>query len=111
MNEVKFDSQTFQFTGQAGLNTVKSFVSDILSDVRSIKGITVVGFHPDSDNPENAKKNKNFEGEFRITVDNYPFEGVNKAQIIKGISSIIKKIPAVNYFRPSMQTVMEHETL
>lgn len=75
-----------------GLLTVKDDlnITDVLSDIRSITGITVVR---SIDIPGESHKNK-----LKIKIDPYPFQGIDEDVIKQKIKTTIRKIPGVKEF-------------
>jgi len=65
-------------------------VTDVLSDIRSITGITVVR---SIDIPGESHKNK-----LKIKIDPYPFRGIAEDIIKQKIKTTIRKIPGVKEF-------------
>ena len=65
-------------------------LSDILSDIRSIVGITIVRTE---DVPENPRKSKLF-----IKIDPFPFKESSEQEITDGIKQKIRQIPGVKEF-------------
>jgi hypothetical protein len=103
---MKKESNTYQLKGPSSINTKITPQSEVLSDIRSIRGITTVSFTPDD--PTDTSANSNYTGLMNIKVDNYPFEMFDKKRDIEGILAKIKKIPAMNYFRIELETMLEH---
>lgn len=109
---MKRESNTYEIQGQAGINTTITSQQEVLADIRSIEGVTIVTFTPaDIDNPGLVQDNTNYKGILDIKVDNFPFERFDKKKHIKDIILKIRRIPAVNYFRPDLISLLENETL
>ena len=99
-------NNTYQIFGEVSLNTDITPQTDILSDIRSIEGITIVTFTPKNDE-ESAASNRNYIGILSIKFDTYPFTEFNKDVQIKALVEKIRKMPAVNYFKPSQVNLLE----
>ena len=56
-------NNTYQISGEIALNTITTPQTDILSDIRSIEGITIVTFTPKNEE-ESAASNRNYFGFF-----------------------------------------------
>ncbi len=109
---MKKESRTYTIKGPGSLNTELLSQAEILSDIRSIAGVTTVGFTPDELGDRNASyNNPNYKGEFKIKIDNFPFTKFDRSKVLKDIVNTIRKIPAVNYFRASLESLMENETV
>ena len=111
---MKRSSQTYQLEGIMSINTERQFQAEVLSDIRSIPGITTAGFHPyekDGENYQAVIDNTNYKGDLKIKIDTFPFKNFDKKATFKEIINTIRSIPAVNFFRPKLSTLLEHETL
>ena len=109
---MKKESKTYTIVGPASLNTTISSQAEILSDIRSITGITTVGFTPEDKEDRNASyNNPSYKGEFNIKVDNFPFEKFDRSEVLKKIVNTIRKMHSINYFRASLESLMENETI
>jgi len=107
---MKKESKTYTLKGPGSLNTTIISQAEILSDIRSIIGVTTVGFSPeDLENRNISYNNPDYKGEFRIKIDNFPFTKFDRSKTLKDITNTIRKIPAVNYFRASLESLMENE--
>ena len=105
---MKKESKTYTIVGPASLNTTINSQAEILSDIRSIKGVTTVGFTPQDAEDRNASyNNQNYKGEFNIKVDNFPFEKFDRTEDLKRLVDSIRKIPAVNFFRASLESLTQ----
>jgi hypothetical protein len=105
---MKKESKTYTIIGPASLNTTVVSQAEILSDIRSITGVTTVGFTPNELGDRNASyNNPNYKGEFKIKIDNFPFTKFDRSETLKNIVNTVRKIPAVNYFRASLESLME----
>lgn len=65
-------------------------ITDVMSDIRSITGITIV---KPIDIPGESHKNK-----LKIKIDPYPFQGIGEDVIKQKIKTTIRKIPGVKEF-------------
>lgn len=74
-------------------------VTDVLSDIRSIPGITVV--RP-VDIPGESHKNK-----LKIKIDPYPFNGSDETSIKNKIKQLIRKVPGVKEFFTNIAQINE----
>jgi len=109
---MKRESNTYEVKGQASINTTITSQQEVLADIRSITGVTIVTFTPaDQDNPGMVLDNTDYKGVLDIKVDTFPFERFDKSKHIKDIILKIRRIPAVNYFRPNLISLLENETL
>jgi hypothetical protein len=99
-------NNTYQISGKISFNTAITPQTDILSDMRSIEGITIVSFSPQN-KEESAASNQNYIGVLNIKFDTYPFTEFNKDTQIKTLIEKIRKMPAVNYFKPSQVSLLE----
>jgi|TARA_X000001316_G_C895321_1_gene15533 hypothetical protein len=104
---MKKESRTYNIKGQASINTSITSQAEVLSDIRSIKGVTTVGFTPKTINPAGVLDNRNYKGSFNIKIDNFPFEKFDKEIALKNIVDQIRKIPAVNFFRVELETLLQ----
>lgn len=106
---MKRDSKTYKIVGRASINTTITSQNEVMADIRSIRGVTIVTFTPYSkDDPTMSYDNQNYEGELDIKIDTFPFENFDKNVVLKDIAANIKKIPAINYYRPTMVNLMEN---
>lgn len=104
---MKRESRNYSLGGVASLDTTQNSQAEILSDIRSIKGVTTVGFTPeDLGNRTASYNNKNYKGKFNIKIDNFPFEDFDRNKTLKSIADFIRKMPAVNYFRASLESIV-----
>lgn len=99
-------NNTYQISGEAGLNTTITPQADLVSDIRSIEGITIVTFTPKNEE-ESAASNPNHVGILSLKFDTFPFTEFDKDTQIKALVEKIRKIPAVNFFRPSQVNLLE----
>ena len=98
-------NRTYQISGEAGLNTSTTPQADLISDIRSIEGITIVTFTPK--NPEeSAASNPNYVGILSIKFDTFPFTEFDKDTQINILVDQIRKMPAVNFFRASQVNLL-----
>ena len=63
-------NRTYQISGEAGLNTTITPQADLISDIRSIEGITIVTFTPKNED-ESAASNPNHLGILSIKFDTF----------------------------------------
>jgi hypothetical protein len=99
-------NRTYQISGEAGLNTKITPQSDLISDIRSIEGITIVTFTPKNEE-ESAASNPNHVGILSIKFDTFPFTEFDKDTQINDLIEKIRKIPAVNYFKTGQVNLLE----
>jgi hypothetical protein len=99
-------NRTYQISGEAGLNTTITPQADLISDIRSIEGITIVTFTPKNEE-ESAASNPNHVGVLSIKFDTFPFTEFDKDTQINSLIEKIRKIPAVNFFRAGQVNVLE----
>jgi len=99
-------NNTYQISGEAGLNTTVTPQADLISDIRSIEGITIVTFTPKNEE-ESAASNPNHIGILSIKFDTFPFTEFDKDTQINILVDQIRKMPAVNFFRPSQVNLLE----
>jgi hypothetical protein len=99
-------NRTYQISGEAGLNTSITPQADLISDIRSIEGITIVTFTPKNEE-ESAASNPNHVGILSIKFDTFPFTEFDKDTQINILVDQIRKIPAVNFFRASQVNLLE----
>lgn len=99
---MKRESNTYDVKGKASINTNITSQTEVMSDIRSIQGITTTRFSPIvKDDPLVSYDNSKYEGELDIKVDTFPFEKFDKKTVIKNIILQIRKIPAINFYNPS----------
>jgi hypothetical protein len=99
-------NRTYQISGEAGLNTSITPQADLISDIRSIEGITIVTFTPKNEE-ESAASNPNHVGILSIKFDTFPFTEFDKDTQIAALVEKIRKMPAVNYFKPGQINLLE----
>lgn len=99
-------NNTYQISGEAGLDTTITPQSDLISDIRSIEGITIVTFTPKNEE-ESAASNPNHVGILSLKFDTFPFTEFDKDVQIKALVEKIRKMPAVNFFRPGQVNLLE----
>jgi hypothetical protein len=99
-------NRTYQISGEAGLNTKITPQADLISDIRSIEGITIVTFTPKNEE-ESAASNPNHVGILSIKFDTFPFTEFDKDTQINDLIEKIRKIPAVNYFKTGQVNLLE----
>ena len=99
-------NNTYQISGEAGLDTTITPQADLISDIRSIEGITIVTFTPKNEE-ESAASNPNHIGILSIKFDTFPFTEFDKDTQINILVDQIRKMPAVNFFRPGQVNLLE----
>ena len=99
-------NRTYQISGEAGLDTTITPQADLISDIRSIEGITIVTFTPKNEE-ESAASNPNHVGVLSIKFDTFPFTEFDKDTQINSLIEKIRKIPAVNYFKTGQVNLLE----
>ena len=99
-------NNTYQISGEIGVNTNTTPQTDILSDIRSIEGVTIVTFTPKNEE-ESAASNRNYVGTLSVKFDTYPFTEFDKDTQIKSLVDQIRKMPAVNYFKAGQVNLLE----
>ena len=99
-------NRTYQISGEASLDTTITPQADLISDIRSIEGITIVTFTPKNEE-ESAASNPNHVGILSIKFDTFPFTEFDKDVQIKALVEKIRKMPAVNFFRPGQVNLLE----
>jgi hypothetical protein len=99
-------NNTYQISGEAGLDTTITPQADLISDIRSIEGITIVTFTPKNEE-ESAASNPNHVGILSLKFDTFPFTEFDKDVQIKALVEKIRKMPAVNFFRPGQVNLLE----
>lgn len=99
-------NKTYQISGEAGLNTTVTPQANLISDIRSIEGITIVTFTPKNEE-ESAASNPNHVGILSIKFDTFPFTEFDKDIQLKELAEKIRRIPAVNFFRPGPANLLE----
>ena len=99
-------NNTYQISGEASLDTTITPQADLISDIRSIEGITIVTFTPKNEE-ESAASNPNHVGILSIKFDTFPFTEFDKDVQIKALVEKIRKMPAVNFFRPGQVNLLE----
>ena len=99
-------NRTYQISGEAGLDTTITPQADLISDIRSIEGITIVTFTPKNEE-ESAASNPNHVGILSIKFDTFPFTEFDKDTQINDLIEKIRKIPAVNYFKTGQVNLLE----
>lgn len=87
-----FTDKIYETHGTLMADTTKRGLADILSDIRSIEGITVV--RVTNNRQPSAEKLKNYTVDISVKIDPSPFEsfGIEK---VKFIQQSIRDIPAV----------------
>ena len=99
-------NRTYQISGEAGLNTTITPQADLISDIRSIEGITIVTFTPKNEE-ESAASNPNHVGILSLKFDTFPFTEFDKDTQINILVDQIRKMPGVNFFRASQVNILE----
>ena len=99
-------NNTYQISGEASLDTTVTPQADLVSDIRSIEGITIVTFAPKNEE-ESAASNPNHLGVLNLKFDTFPFTEFDKDTQINILVDQIRKMPAVNYFKPSQVNLLE----
>jgi hypothetical protein len=99
-------NRTYQISGEASLDTTITPQADLISDIRSIEGITIVTFTPKNEE-ESAASNPNHLGILSIKFDTFPFTEFDKDVQINNLVNQIRKIPAVNYFKTGQVNLLE----
>jgi len=103
-------NKTYKITGEISINTALSPQSDVISDIRSIEGITIVSFSPKSEG-DSSTNNRNHAGFLNIKFDTFPFTEFDKETQIQNLVNQIRKIPAVNFFKPNQVNLLENTRL
>jgi hypothetical protein len=99
-------NRTYQISGEASLDTTVTPQASLISDIRSIEGITIVTFTPKNEE-ESAASNPNHRGILSLKFDTFPFTEFDKDVQINNLVNQIRKIPAVNYFKASQVNILE----
>jgi hypothetical protein len=99
-------NRTYQISGEASLDTTVTPQASLISDIRSIEGITIVTFTPKNEE-ESAASNPNHLGILSIKFDTFPFTEFDKDIQINSLINQIRKIPAVNYFKAGQVNILE----
>jgi len=99
-------NNTYQISGEIGVNTSTTPQTDILSDIRSIEGVTIVTFTPKNEE-ESAASNRNYVGILSVKFDTFPFTEFDKDTQIKILVDQIRKMPGVNYFKIGQVNLLE----
>ena len=99
-------NRTYQISGEASLDTTITPQADLVSDIRSIEGITIVTFTPKNEE-ESAASNPNHVGILSLKFDTFPFTEFDKDTQINILIDQIRKMPAVNFFRASQVNILE----
>ena len=99
-------NRTYQISGEASLDTTITPQADLISDIRSIEGITIVTFTPKNEE-ESAASNPNHVGILSIKFDTFPFTEFDKDAQINILVDQIRKMPAVNYFKTGQVNLLE----
>jgi hypothetical protein len=99
-------NNTYQISGEIGVNTSITPQTDILSDIRSIEGVTIVTFTPKNEE-ESAASNRNYVGILSVKFDTFPFTEFDKDTQIKILVDQIRKMPGVNYFKTGQVNLLE----
>lgn len=89
----------YQIRGILTTNTQKRTQGDILSDMRSIPGVTIVT-PKDYHGGDTPIDNTRYTVELSVKIDPHPFKTFGKAEI-KGIVDQIKKVDGVVIYKPS----------
>ena len=100
-------NRTYQIQGEISINTLISPQNEVLSDIRSIEGVTIVKFTPISE----GKDDRNHRGILSIKLDTFPFTQFDKETQFENLIEKVRKIQAVNYYRPSDATLLESTKL
>jgi hypothetical protein len=99
-------NRTYQISGEAGLDTTVTPQADLISDIRSIEGITIVTFTPKNE-ADSAASNPNHTGILSVKFDTFPFTEFDKDAQIKILVDQIRKMPGVNFFKPGQVNILE----
>jgi hypothetical protein len=97
-NESK-NPHLYQIKGILTTNTEKRTQGDILSDMRSIPGVTIVT-PKDYHGGDTPIENRAYTVELSVKIDPHPFKTFGKAEI-KGIIDQIKRVDGVITYKPS----------
>jgi hypothetical protein len=100
-------NRTYQISGEMGINTKISPQSEVMSNIRSIEGITIVSFSPKNED-DSSTDNRNHRGVLNVKFDTFPFTEFDKEIQIKNLVGRIREMPAVNYFRPGQVSLLEN---
>lgn len=98
LNESK-NPHLYQIKGILTTNTEKRTQGDILSDMRSIPGVTIVT-PKDYHGGDTPITNRAYTVELSVKIDPHPFPTFGKAEI-KGIIDQIKRVDGVITYKPS----------
>lgn len=95
----------YQIKGILVTDTTKRTQGDILSDMRSIPGVTIVTPH-DYQGGDIPTDNRAYTVELSVKIDPYPFKTFGKEQV-KNVINQIKKVDGVRSFRvkPHMKRI------
>ena len=103
-------NKTYQISGEMGINTKISSQSEVMSDIRSVEGITIVTFSPKNED-DSSTDNRNHRGVLSIKFDTFPFTEFDKETQIQNLIQQIREMPSINYFRPNKVTLLENNKL
>ena len=106
--------QTYQIEGVMSINTKKEFQAGVMAQVRAIPGVTTAGFHPyekDGDNYQAVINNTNYKGDLKIKLNTFPFKKFRRKRELQSVVKQVNSIEGVNSFRPTLNTLLEHEAL
>ena len=84
-------NNTYQISGEASLDTTVTPQADLISDIRSIKGITIVTFAPKNEE-ESAASNPNHIGTLSIKFDTFPFTEFDKDSQLNMLETRLKSL-------------------
>lgn len=97
-NIIKEESTQYNIEGLLYTNTEERPQKDILSDIRSLPGVTIVS-SKDLNPEENAFSNPNYGTVIRIKVDPHPFTSGFKDDDLQDMFTDIRKIKGVRNFK------------
>lgn len=99
-----FSEKIYQIEGRLMADTTQRPLSDILSDMRAIVGVTIV--RVTNNRQPSAEKLKKYVVDISIKIDPAPFETFSM-DTIKSIEEKVRKIPAVRRadFEPKAKLV------
>jgi hypothetical protein len=99
-NVLKEESTQYNVVGLLTTNTENRPQKDILSDIRSIAGITIVSSKDfDTTHTESAFNNPNYHTYLTIKIDPHPYSSGFKDEDLQNILTDIRKIEGVNNFK------------
>jgi hypothetical protein len=107
-NILKEESTQYNLEGYLYTNTEERPQKDILSDIRSLPGITIVS-SKDINQDDSAFNNPNYGTVLKVKIDPHPYTSGFKDEDLQNLLKDIRKIQGVRNFK--LSTPVEKKTV